>query len=147
MWVLSFTSAETCDQEHCTLLTDSLPSNQSYYGLASHSHYLPITVLPMSVLFRETMHIFCFDITSWIRTWSRVLLLRNIEFWTWINNCMHIKQWHAIIHPHREITPTGLCGPRFHVPLQIFPPQGRGRSLAIFNVTLLILVLEIPFNF
>ena len=63
-----------------------------------------------------------------------------------------------ILHNHREITPTELCRPRFHAPLHISPPppgpagvcrppQGRGRSLAAFNVTLLILVLEIPFNF
>ena len=59
---------------------------------------------------------------------------------------------------HREITPTILSGPRFHAPLHIFPHllaqrgsiahhRGRGCSLAAFNVTLLILVLKIPFNF
>ena len=59
---------------------------------------------------------------------------------------------------HREITPTGLCGPRFHAPLHIFPlppgpagsvahHRGKGRSLAAFNVTFLLLVLEIRINF
>ena len=61
---------------------------------------------------------------------------------------------------HREITPTGLSGPRFHAPLHIFSPPpgpagvpsrttgwGWGRSLVAFNVTKLILVLEIQFNF
>ena len=63
---------------------------------------------------------------------------------------------------HREIIPTGLAGPHFYVPLHNFTPTSwpnggsvayhwprlqRARSLAAFNVTLLILVLEIPFNF
>ena len=33
--------------------------------------------------------------------------------------------WWLVDHQitsHREITPTGLCGPRFHAPLHIFPP-------------------------
>ena len=57
---------------------------------------------------------------------------------------------------HREITMTGLCAPRFHAPLHIFPPPpagspshctgGKMRPSVAFNVTLLILVLEIPFN-
>ena len=62
---------------------------------------------------------------------------------------------------HRKITPTGLSGPRFHASLHNFtlppgpvggpsrttgPELQRVRSLAAFNVTLLILVLEIPFN-
>ena len=56
----------------------------------------------------------------------------------------------------------GLSWPRFHAPLHNFTPppspaggplrttgpdRSVGSSLAAFNVTLLILVLEIPFNF
>ena len=63
---------------------------------------------------------------------------------------------------HREITPTRLSGPWFHAPLYNFTPSlspvggplrttdpdcSIGSSLAAFNVTLLILDLEIPFNF
>ena len=60
---------------------------------------------------------------------------------------------------HREITPRGLSRPCFHASLHIFPPPpgpagspsrttgGGGCSLGALNVTLLILVLEIPFNF
>ena len=62
---------------------------------------------------------------------------------------------------HGEITPTGLSGPRFHAPLHNFthllaqlgsvahhwPWLQWAHSLAAFNATLLILVLEIPFNF
>ena len=64
---------------------------------------------------------------------------------------------HKSFESHREITPTAISGPRFHAPLHIFPPPPgpaggpshtwRGRSLAAFNVTLLILVQKIPFNF
>ena len=67
-----------------------------------------------------------------------------------------ISHWPRLYH--REITLTGLSGPCFHAPLHIFPHllaqqgsvahhRGRGCSLAVFNVTLLISVLEIPFNF
>ena len=51
---------------------------------------------------------------------------------------------------HKEITRTGLSGPQFHAPLHNFtPPPGpaAGPSAAAFDVTLLILVLEIPFSF
>ena len=73
------------------------------------------------------------------------------------------KPLNSIAHPHREITPTGISEPRFHAPLHNFTPTpgpaGGGsvahhwprlqwaHSLAAFNVALIILVPEIPFNF
>ena len=73
-----------------------------------------------------------------------------------------LTHWSLVSPYHREITRTGLSGPRFHAPLHNFtsspdpaggsvvhqwPRLQQVRSLAAFDITLLILVLEIPFNF
>ena len=37
--------------------------------------------------------------------------------------CLNYKITDIQSRSHREITPTAISGPRFHVPLHIFPPH------------------------
>ena len=75
---------------------------------------------------------------------------------TFSNTFSWMKMFEYQLTFQREITLTGLSGPHFHAPLHNFIPPldqvggvrlPRVRLLEAFNVTLLILVLEIPFNF
>ena len=82
-------------------------------------------------------------LTQWNKFTMNLCTLLKVMLFIW-PHLANESHWN-----HREITRTGLSGPRFHAPLHIFPPppvrrtsQRDGRSLAAFNVTMLIMVLK-----
>ena len=88
-------------------------------------------------------YVWCFEWASGNQEEVQACL---VTLWLFIISCYSLYKT-----THREITPTAISGPCFHAPLpsmgSVAHLTGRERSLAAFYVTLLILVLEIPFNF